>query len=406
MYKNFNLQLFLPIFHLPIFRSNYIVKDICSKPADGGECQNYTIRWYYDIREERCRQYYYGGCGGNENNFLDEETCMSRCEPKVTTTTTVAPAVKQTKPHEVIAKDLCLQPAEAGECDNYTIRWYFNTEEKRCRQYYYGGCGGNQNNFLDEESCMSRCEQRSVPTTPLSSDDNEAVPKDLCLKPSDGGDCDNYTIRWYFNAEEKQCRQYYYGGCGGNDNNFVDEESCLSRCEQKVTTVSPQIHHPPPSRGDAGDTNQCYLDYDSGPCRVTEARWYYNRQAGICDMFAYGGCGGNGNNFQSVEECENSCGHLQSACSLPAVYGRCQENITRWYYDSRIDGCYEFQYSGCRGNKNNFYTQSECLNHCQRQQQTVEPDINPVIEHNILDICFYMEFYIVKHFVFLYLTEI
>jgi len=54
---------------------------------------------------------------------------------------------------------------------------------------------------------------------------------------------------------------------------------------------------------------------------------------------------------------------------MPPVYGRCSENMTRWHYEEAHDRCVEFKFSGCRGNKNNFYTQNECIESCQRRSQ-------------------------------------
>lgn len=53
--------------------------------------------------------------------------------------------------------DTCKLPALVGECRNYVNRWYFNSLEGRCRQFYYGGCGGNDNNFATEYECEGRC---------------------------------------------------------------------------------------------------------------------------------------------------------------------------------------------------------------------------------------------------------
>lgn len=218
--------------------------------------------------------------------------------------------------------------------------------------------------------------------------------KDLCAKPAELGEGQNYETRWYYDTKEERCRQFYYGGYGGNDNNFLDEPSCIARCEQQQTTTTtsrprqerprqerpreerPREERPredPREESRFGESsNICFLDYDSGECRVSEARYFYNKDEGLCDVFAYGGCGGNENNFKSSEECEQQCGHVQDVCGMPPVYGRCQENTTRWYYDQRSQECVEFSYSGCRGNKNNFYTENECRNQCGRRQ--AQPD--------------------------------
>lgn len=63
-------------------------------------------------------------------------------------------------------QDICLLPALLGECHNYTQRWYFDSYEQRCRQFYYGSCGGNENNFVNEDDCMNRCESSSATPPP------------------------------------------------------------------------------------------------------------------------------------------------------------------------------------------------------------------------------------------------
>lgn len=51
----------------------------------------------------------------------------------------------------------------------------------------------------------------------------------------------------------------------------------------------------------------CNLEKDSGPCRGYFHKYYYDKSAGRCEQFAYGGCQGNGNRFSSNEECERIC---------------------------------------------------------------------------------------------------
>lgn len=223
------------------------------------------------------------------------------------------------------------------------------------------------------------------------------IAKDVCEKAAEVGNCQNYEARWYYDTKEERCRQFYYGGCGGNENRFNDEQSCLARCDRKHQTEPPPYEPTQPSQPSqptSRDNRICFLPSEAGECRTLEARWYYNSQEGICDIFGYGGCGGNQNNFLSSEECEQHCGNVQDLCSLPSVYGRCQENITRWWYDQRTDECVEFEYSGCRGNRNNFYTESECKSSCQRRPPAVDttstPQIDDVNNHFVLILINYL----------------
>ncbi|XP_010147204.1 PREDICTED: collagen alpha-1(VII) chain-like, partial [Eurypyga helias] len=51
----------------------------CSLPLDEGDCQRYTLRWYYNQRVAECRPFVYSGCRGNLNRFDSKEECELRC---------------------------------------------------------------------------------------------------------------------------------------------------------------------------------------------------------------------------------------------------------------------------------------------------------------------------------------
>lgn len=51
----------------------------------------------------------------------------------------------------------------------------------------------------------------------------------------------------------------------------------------------------------------CLLESDTGPCKAKMRRYFFNSETGQCEMFAYGGCRGNANNFGTLVECQRTC---------------------------------------------------------------------------------------------------
>nr|WVG99543.1 kunitz-type serine protease inhibitor [Pseudonaja textilis] len=51
----------------------------------------------------------------------------------------------------------------------------------------------------------------------------------------------------------------------------------------------------------------CELPADTGSCKGNVPRFYYNADHHQCLKFIYGGCGGNANNFKTIEECKSTC---------------------------------------------------------------------------------------------------
>jgi len=51
----------------------------CQLPVDVGPCFAYQVRWYHDPSSARCRQFHYGGCQGNANNFFSLDDCQTAC---------------------------------------------------------------------------------------------------------------------------------------------------------------------------------------------------------------------------------------------------------------------------------------------------------------------------------------
>lgn len=51
----------------------------------------------------------------------------------------------------------------------------------------------------------------------------------------------------------------------------------------------------------------CIEEPEAGLCMALFIRYYYNSKTRTCEEFVYGGCGGNNNRFETLEECQNYC---------------------------------------------------------------------------------------------------
>nr|XP_058156500.1 tissue factor pathway inhibitor isoform X3 [Dasypus novemcinctus] len=123
----------------------------------------------------------------------------------------------------------------------------------------------------------------------------------FCAMKADNGPCRAMITRFFFNIHTQQCEDFIYGGCEGNQNQFESLEECKEKCiidyPKEISKVKLQKEKP----------EFCFLEEDAGICRGYITRYFYNNQSKQCERFKYGGCLGNPNNFESLEECEKIC---------------------------------------------------------------------------------------------------
>jgi len=104
----------------------------------------------------------------------------------------------------------CTERLSYGNCKMYTSRFYFNTASQRCVHFIYTGCDGTANNFASREHCLATC--------------------NTCAQPVNKGSCSGSVLRYFYDAEKGECVGFNYGGCGGNDNNYVTKIKCEQNC--------------------------------------------------------------------------------------------------------------------------------------------------------------------------------
>ena len=63
------------------------------------------------------------------------------------------------------------------------------------------------------------------------------------------------------------------------------------------------------------DRDVCFQPQVVGPCEALAYRYWYNSRTMRCELFEFGGCGGNENNFETLQECQRRC----SECFIIAI---------------------------------------------------------------------------------------
>uniref|UniRef100_A0A9J8CVW2 Tissue factor pathway inhibitor-like n=1 Tax=Cyprinus carpio carpio TaxID=630221 RepID=A0A9J8CVW2_CYPCA len=130
-----------------------------------------------------------------------------------------------------------------------------------------------------------------------------------CTEPRDEGEGKAKLLKYFYDAQLQYCAPFFYKGARGNSNRFDSDRECVNACSPKADEIYPE------------EDKVCSLPKDEGACFAILHKYYYDNEAKICRTFLYGGCRGNGNRFDSREDCHKVClarsGRLLGAADLP-----------------------------------------------------------------------------------------
>ncbi|XP_026695131.2 uncharacterized protein LOC100180559 isoform X6 [Ciona intestinalis] len=370
-------------------RTSTNIDAVCKLRKDTGPCRGRFTKFYFDKRTRSCRQFTYGGCEGNANNFDSPDDCRRLCVDAANPNRSPPRNTNSNLPSR------CYHPVMAGDCRGSNPRFYYDSGTGMCHLFTYGGCGGNENRFFDPTECKRVCGGKPVypglgtkapPPESLVSIDDDIRPRQSgrCREEKLVGPCKARMPRFYFDTDTGRCRLFTYGGCKGNENRFLTPWACRDTCGGAEPVYTEEA--PDPSAA-------CHLPKVRGPCKGSIPRFYYNPTTNRCQIFVYGGCAGNENNFETPRQCQSLCGGdvsfeyerntgetartrsntLTSSetpmvpaefCTTPMEEGPCRASLYRYHFNSETQLCSVFVYGGCRGNQNNFMAPEECQAAC------------------------------------------
>ncbi|VDN07617.1 unnamed protein product [Thelazia callipaeda] len=322
-------------------------KERCNQKRDPGTCLGQFIRWHWDAERRTCQIFTYSGCGGNGNNFGSRNECFAACH-------------QPPKPTPDL-HNVCEHSIDPGDCTGVFQRFAFDSATKECRAFTYSGCGGNGNNFGSALECRQKCH------------------------PVEVGECSSVFPRFAYDQASNECRPFTYGGCGGNGNNFASITECQKMCVKELSlgTQCPPINvshclepcilfsnrlgcHECRCPVTQPETEKVSMQI-STPIPTTDDSSQID-QTSQAEKSLENDVEKKAEQVPPPEQTSkvNSVIELGEKCTQPMEPGPCKNFIERWHFDIKTGLCKSFQYGGCAGNRNHFFSKHECEIHCAR----------------------------------------
>uniref|UniRef100_A0A8C2N3R4 Collagen, type VI, alpha 3 n=1 Tax=Cricetulus griseus TaxID=10029 RepID=A0A8C2N3R4_CRIGR len=130
-----------------VLRQNLTVTDRVISGLLPGQTYHVVVVSYL---QSQVRAVYHG-------SFNTEKTQPPALQPARPASSSTINLMVNTEPLFLTKTDICKLPKDSGTCAEFKLLWYYDLNDKGCKRFWYGGCGGNENRFKTQGECEKMC---------------------------------------------------------------------------------------------------------------------------------------------------------------------------------------------------------------------------------------------------------
>ncbi|XP_034531484.1 kunitz-type protease inhibitor 1a [Notolabrus celidotus] len=184
-----------------------------------------------------------------------------------------------------------------------------------------------------------------------------------CMAPMKIGPCRGAFPRWHYNAASEKCEEFTFGGCRENLNNYLSKDECTNACygseRSTKTGRGLPVHKDHVEECGSPCTTEKFT-CDNGCC--LDAGLECDSTPQCSDGSDEMKCEDLNNNFRILLQIPVN--EQKVRCTEVPDTGNCRDSLTKWYYNPVHMACFRFNYGGCQGNENRFDSESSCMKFC------------------------------------------